>query len=207
VFNGNYADLPAAKTTSDLMLNFLGGPGTGVTSAMVTIMAEHGTAPALRSAEAQLNTDVSAADNTSYASSAQNSAALVPLKAIRGICGTSAAWTQVTLTPAGLVAPSKSAPTTPAPVASAPSTPASQSMTSSQQQAVDAAQSYLNDGDGFSAYSLLNQLTSSYGNSFSQSDAQSELVKLGETSGGLSYLCGLLGLDGRSWLVDPHLDG
>jgi len=45
-------------------------------------------------------------------------------------------------------------------------------MTSSEQQAVDAAQSYLNDGDGFSAYSLAQQLTSSYGNSFSQSDAQ-----------------------------------
>jgi hypothetical protein len=69
-----------------------------------------------------------------------------------------------------------SAPSTPAPVATQPaaapasSTPAS--MTSSEQQAVDAAQGYLNDGEGFSAYSLLNQLTSSYGSSFSQSDAQ-----------------------------------
>lgn len=69
-----------------------------------------------------------------------------------------------------------SAPSTPAPVATqpaaAPASSAPASMTSSEQQAVDAAQSYLNDGAGFSAYSLLNQLTSSYGNSFSQSDAQ-----------------------------------
>jgi Host cell surface-exposed lipoprotein len=45
-------------------------------------------------------------------------------------------------------------------------------MTPSQQQAVDSAQSYLSDGEGFSEYSLLNQLTSSSGDGFSQADAQ-----------------------------------
>ena len=45
-------------------------------------------------------------------------------------------------------------------------------MTVSQQQAVDAAQSYLSMGSGFSQYSLAQQLTSSSGNGFSQADAQ-----------------------------------
>ena len=45
-------------------------------------------------------------------------------------------------------------------------------MTVSQQQAVDAAQSYLSMGSGFSAYSLAQQLTSSSGNGFSAADAQ-----------------------------------
>jgi len=69
-----------------------------------------------------------------------------------------------------------SAPSTPAPVATqpaaAPASSAPASMTGSQQQAVDAAEGYLSDGEGFSAYSLLQQLTSSFGNGFSQSDAQ-----------------------------------
>ena len=34
-----------------------------------------------------------------------------------------------------------------------------------------------------------------------------EPVKLFETSGDLNYLCHLLGLDGRAWLVDPYLVG
>ena len=45
-------------------------------------------------------------------------------------------------------------------------------MTVSQQQAVTAARNYLRMGSGFSAYSLNQQLTSSYGNGFSQADAQ-----------------------------------
>lgn len=44
-------------------------------------------------------------------------------------------------------------------------------MTTSEQQAVMAAQQYLNMGSGFSAYSLAQQLTSSYGSGFSQADA------------------------------------
>lgn len=50
--------------------------------------------------------------------------------------------------------------------------PATPTMTVSEQQAVDAAQEYLSDGTGFSDESLLNQLTSSYGNGFPQSDAK-----------------------------------
>jgi len=42
----------------------------------------------------------------------------------------------------------------------------------SQQQAIDAAQSYLDLGSGFSEKGLLKQLTSSYGNGFSWSDAE-----------------------------------
>jgi hypothetical protein len=45
-------------------------------------------------------------------------------------------------------------------------------MTVSQQQAVDAAQEYLTEGEGFSYEGLLQQLTSSAGNGFSKSDAQ-----------------------------------
>ena len=45
-------------------------------------------------------------------------------------------------------------------------------MSAAEQQAVDAAQSYLSLGSGFSQYSLTRQLTSSYGSGFSQADAQ-----------------------------------
>jgi hypothetical protein len=44
-------------------------------------------------------------------------------------------------------------------------------MTLSQQQAVQAAQGYLSDGQGFSKEGLTQQLTSSSGNGFSQADA------------------------------------
>ena len=45
-------------------------------------------------------------------------------------------------------------------------------MTGAQQQAVDAAESYLSEGQGFSDQGLLQQLTSSAGNGFSESDAE-----------------------------------
>jgi hypothetical protein len=44
--------------------------------------------------------------------------------------------------------------------------------TPAQQQAIEAAQNYLSMGTGFSQAGLLQQLTSSYGNGFSQADAQ-----------------------------------
>lgn len=50
-----------------------------------------------------------------------------------------------------------------------PSTPA---LTSEEQQAVSAAQNYLGDGQGFSRFSLEQQLTSSYGDGFSESGAE-----------------------------------
>jgi hypothetical protein len=65
-------------------------------------------------------------------------------------------------------APAASAPAASAPAASAPATP---SMTAAQAQAVQAAQSYLALGSGFSYESLLKQLTSSYGDGFSVADA------------------------------------
>jgi hypothetical protein len=58
---------------------------------------------------------------------------------------------------------------------SAPSTtaaPASPAMSGAQQQAVDAAQSYLSEGQGFSEQGLLGQLTSNAGNGFPKSDAE-----------------------------------
>ena len=45
-------------------------------------------------------------------------------------------------------------------------------MTGEQQQAVDAAESYLTEGQGFSKEGLLGQLTSSAGNGFPNSDAE-----------------------------------
>jgi hypothetical protein len=45
-------------------------------------------------------------------------------------------------------------------------------MTTAQQQAVEAAQSYLSMGSGFSYEGLLNQLTSSAGDGFATSDAE-----------------------------------
>jgi hypothetical protein len=44
-------------------------------------------------------------------------------------------------------------------------------MTDAEEQAVDAAQDYLSEGQGFSKEGLLQQLTSSAGNGFSNSDA------------------------------------
>jgi hypothetical protein len=76
-----------------------------------------------------------------------------------------------TAVPAGTV----SAPATPAssaPAAPASSAPAGPSMTTAQQQAVDAAEGYLSMGQGFSEQGLLQQLTSSAGNGFSKSDAE-----------------------------------
>ena len=55
---------------------------------------------------------------------------------------------------------------------STPAAPASPSMTGAQQQAVDSAESYLSEGQGFSNHGLLNQLTSSSGEGFSKSDAE-----------------------------------
>jgi hypothetical protein len=57
---------------------------------------------------------------------------------------------------------------TPALATTAPAAPA---MTGGQQQAVDSAQQYLSDGQGFSYKGLLQQLTSSAGEGFSQADA------------------------------------
>jgi hypothetical protein len=45
-------------------------------------------------------------------------------------------------------------------------------MTGAQQQAADAANGYLSDGQGFSKQGLLSQLTSSAGDGFSESDAE-----------------------------------
>jgi hypothetical protein len=53
-----------------------------------------------------------------------------------------------------------------------PAAPVSPPMTASQQQAVDAAQSYLSEGQGFSRQGLLQQLTSNNGNGFSNTDAE-----------------------------------
>lgn len=74
-----------------------------------------------------------------------------------------------TSAPAAANAPATQSATTPAAVAT---TTAAPSMTSGQQQAVESAQNYLNDGQGFSEQGLLDQLTSSAGEGFSKSDAE-----------------------------------
>jgi hypothetical protein len=52
-------------------------------------------------------------------------------------------------------------------------------MTGAQQQAVDAAQSYLSEGQGFSDQGLLQQLTSSAGNGFTQTQAEYAASQVG----------------------------
>ena len=123
VFNGDYAGMLPAKTTGDLLNNFL-GQDSGATSVLASVMAEHGTAPGLKPAEAKLNADVNTLDNTSDVSSAQSAVIVPDLKAISDICG-SATWTGITLTVATgtpIGAPT-TAPTAPAPVATTPATP------------------------------------------------------------------------------------
>ena len=74
-----------------------------------------------------------------------------------------------------VTAPAAQAPATQAPAVQAPAdsqAPPNSSMTAAQQQAVDSAKSYLSGGMGFSEQGLLKQLTSSYGEGFSKSDAQ-----------------------------------
>jgi hypothetical protein len=86
--------------------------------------------------------------------------------AAAGVTLTGSDFTQAAATPA--TAPSTAAPAA-VPSTPAPSTPA---MSTAEQQAVTAAQNYLDLGSGFSYQSLLNQLTSSYGSGFSTSDAE-----------------------------------
>ena len=71
--------------------------------------------------------------------------------------------------PAPAVSSSAPAATSAPAAAASTSAPA---MTTAQQQAVTSAQSYLSLGSGFSAQSLLNQLTSTDGSGFSNSDAE-----------------------------------
>jgi len=72
--------------------------------------------------------------------------------------------------PANTSAPSSPAATT-APSPAAPPSPTPPPMTVSQQQAVDSAQSYLQDEPGFSYQGLIDQLDSSAGEGFSVADA------------------------------------
>jgi hypothetical protein len=65
--------------------------------------------------------------------------------------------------------PAPAAPATSQPAAPAPAAPAGP--TASQQQALDSAQGYLSDGQGFSRAGLIKQLTSKYGEGFSLADA------------------------------------
>lgn len=61
---------------------------------------------------------------------------------------------------------------------STPAAPTSPSMTGAQQQAVDAAKGYMQMG-GFSRASLIEQLTSSAGNGFTQAQAEYAASKVG----------------------------
>jgi hypothetical protein len=73
---------------------------------------------------------------------------------------------------AGSAAGTNPAPATSQPAAPATSAPAAPAgPTLSQQQALDSAQSYLSDGQGFSRASLIDQLTSPYGEQFTYAQA------------------------------------
>ena len=113
--------------------------------------------------------DTRAAGSSASASASSAAASSAPTKSA-GLAASSAPSKPAG--PAARSAPSKAA----APVvSSAPSkaaAPASPSLTTAQQQAVEAAQGYVGMGSGFSYESLLNQLTSSAGNGFATSDAE-----------------------------------
>jgi Host cell surface-exposed lipoprotein len=79
------------------------------------------------------------------------------------------------LTPPSTIAAATAAASARTSTSASPTTPA---MTSSEQQAVESVQSYLSDGEGFSYQGLLQQLTSSYGSGFSESDAKFALSYL-----------------------------
>ena len=70
------------------------------------------------------------------------------------------------------VPPSSSAAAQASAAPAASQAPAAPAMTADQQQAVDSAQSYLSEGQGFSEQGLLNQLTSSAGEGFAKPDAE-----------------------------------
>jgi hypothetical protein len=93
------------------------------------------------------------------------------IKAVGGqLITTPAASAPVTSAPAA--APSASTPATPASTsASSAPTATAPAMSAADQQAVEAAQGYLNLGSGFSAESLYKQLTSSYGSGFTSAAA------------------------------------
>jgi 3-oxoacyl-ACP reductase-like protein len=82
-----------------------------------------------------------------------------------------AAPTSSTPAPPSTAAPTSSA-LAPAVAASTPAAVSNQPMTTAQQQAVEAAQNYLALGQGFSYEGLLQQLTSSSGSGFANSDAE-----------------------------------
>ena len=85
----------------------------------------------------------------------------------------SAAASSAPSTPAAPASPAAAGATTVASSApSTPAAPASRAMTGAQQQAVDSAEGYLGEGQGFSKQGLLNQLTSSFGEGFGNSDAE-----------------------------------
>ena len=93
---------------------------------------------------------------------------LAAIGTIAGIAGGGGSTPHAAITPPAVTAPAPAHHGT----ASAPTTPPAPAMTASQQQAVTSAQGYLADGQGFSATSLDKQLTSTYGDKFSETDAQ-----------------------------------
>jgi hypothetical protein len=91
--------------------------------------------------------------------------------------GSPAAASSVPSTPAASDSAAAHSHTPPSAVASSvpsapPAAPANPSLTGGQQQAVDSAEGYLGDGQGFSEQGLLSQLTSKFGEGFSTSDAE-----------------------------------
>lgn len=99
------------------------------------------------------------------------------LATVVGVAATGSKTPTVTVKNEAAPVATSSAPYTPPPAPTeAPTTadaaPSTPSLTVGQEQAVAAAQGYLDLGSGFSEEGLLKQLTSQYGNGFSQADAK-----------------------------------
>lgn len=103
---------------------------------------------------------------------------VVVLFIVAGIAGgasgtATVAPTVITPSSAAPLAPvtPKPAPATPEPATASPAPVPAPAMTVAQQQALASAKSYLSNGQGFSRQGLIKQLTSPYGEKFSQTDA------------------------------------
>jgi hypothetical protein len=111
-----------------------------------------------------VDSDVQSLAASSRSSTATDISSLATDCAAAGVTLTGSDFTQAAAAPAAV-------PGTPA--------PGTLAMSIAEQQAVTAAQGYLDLGSGFSYQSLLKQLTSSYGSGFTEAQAEYAVSKVG----------------------------
>jgi len=161
------ASAPAATTASDTQVcnavntwesnnDGLAATNFGADTASEGIVTE-------ASGTSAVDTDVTQLSDDTGSSAATDISSLATDCATAGVTLTGSDFSSGSATPA---APAPAATTAPA-------------MSAAQQQAVDSAQSYLADGQGFSATGLFKQLTSSYGEGFTEAQAEYAVSQAG----------------------------